>query len=481
MTTDEDGRVTGLDLFRNNVSGVIPTDVGNLDKLVVLNVANTHDPVGSAVADIIVGFASLIELVFTGDTTLDTRNPPEYNDLYGCIPSRLQGQLDSEQSSLGGLGFCDGSNEAESTNALALEYAVLKGDGAAVRRLLRDDVDVACADDSGPTVLHAAIAQGIADIARMLAERCAEELDDASSGALYELALDRGTPEIVEVLLDAGVDIPCSSESDRTRLHVAVVYEYVELARMVAEKCPEVLNSVRTSRIDEQTPLSLAIAIRNQKLIRILIEAGADPNVRVVPDYEVGSHLAHAVEGGDLAIVELLLEAGADPNVSDADLGAPSYRATPLARAYHNDRADLVRVLVEGGAKLGDRGSEMLSGAISSGRAELVDALVEAGADVNATAANGWSMLKWAVVKDSAEMVGVLVEAGADVNATDANGEHILFDAVLHGSSEVVETLVAAGADVNARDKNGRSVLGKARLFNDPEVIRILINAGAKE
>ncbi len=169
VTTDEDGRVIGLDLFRNNVSGVVPTDVGNLDKLVVLNVANTQDSLGSEVTEVIVGFASLLELVLTGETTFNTKNPPEYNDLYGCIPSRLQGKVDAEQSHLGGLPFCDGTNEAVNTNALALEYAVLRGDAAAVQRLLRDGVDVACSDDSGPTALHAAVANGNVEITRMLA------------------------------------------------------------------------------------------------------------------------------------------------------------------------------------------------------------------------------------------------------------------------------------------------------------------------
>ncbi|MCY3913632.1 MAG: ankyrin repeat domain-containing protein [Chloroflexi bacterium] len=514
VTTDENGRVIGLDLYRNNVSGVIPTDVGNLDKLQVFNVANTSDHLVSDVAEIIVGFASLLELVLTGDTTLNTRNPPEYNDLYGCLPSRLQGQLDSERSNLGGRGFCDGANEAVNTNTLALEYAVLKGDVAAVQRLVRDGADVACINDSGPTALHAAVAQGNVEITRVLAEQCAEDLDDASSGALYELALDRRTPVIVQVLLDAGVDFPCTSDSDPTLLHVAVADEHVELARTVAEQCSELLNTVSTSYFDEQTPLSLAIERGNQELVRILIEAGADPNVRVLPDYEVGSHLAYAVEEGDAAIVTLLLEAGADPNVSDADLGAPGYRETPLARAYHNDRADLVRMLVDAGADLGATGNAMLSAAIINGKAEMVSALVEVGVEVSGRDARGRSMLERAMVRGSAEIVATLVEAGADPNATDADGEHILFDAILHGgaeivgilvdagadanatdavgepvlfyalllgSAETVEVLVDAGADVNARDKNGRSVLGRARLFNDPEVISILVNAGAKE
>ena len=247
------------------------------------------------------------------------------------------------------------------------------------KRLLRDGVDVACTDDSGPTALHAAVSQGNAEIARMLAERCAEDLDDVSSDSLYELALRQSTPALVQVLLDAGVDFPCSSESGRTLLHRAVSDGDIALTRIVAEQCSADLNAASTSYFDEQTPLSQAIGSGSQELVRILIDAGADPNVSVVPDHEVGSHLAFAVEEGNLEIVRLLLEAGADPNVSDADLGAPSYRETPLDRAYHNDRADLVRVLAAAGADLGAAGDSMLSAAIISRKAEMVSALVEAG------------------------------------------------------------------------------------------------------
>ena len=255
VTTDENGRVIGVDLFRNSLSGVIPTGVGNLDKLVVLHVANTHDPVGSEVTDFFVGLANLFELILTGEYTDYSKKPPEYNELFGCVPSRLQGQLDIEQSNLGGLPFCDGTNEAVNTNTLALEYAVLGGDAAAVQRLLRDGTEVVCSDDSGPTALHAAVANGNVEITRMLAERCSMNLNDESSVSLYELALRQGTPALVRVLLDAGIDIPCSGESDPTLLHVAVAEEHVDLTRTVAKQCSEVLNTVSTSYFEEQTPL----------------------------------------------------------------------------------------------------------------------------------------------------------------------------------------------------------------------------------
>ena len=501
VTTDADGRVIALDLFRNNLSGVIPTSVGSMDKLVVLDVANTHRK-HSDVAEFFEGLAGFLTLV-TGGGLPD--QPPEHNDLIGCIPSRLKGQLDTERSFLGGRSFCDKRNEVVNTNTLALNYAILRGRTADVRRLLDAGVGFSCSTDSGGTLLHVAVTEGNVDVTRMIAERCSEDMDAVNGRSLYELALRQRTPGIVQTLLDARIDMFCSDESDPTLLHVAVTEENVEFARFVAGQCTEDLNAVSDSYWDEQTPLSLAVGSSNEELTRALIEAGADPNVKVSPDYDIDSHLTYAVDVGNVEIVKILLEGGADANVVEAG-------GTPLQRAYRRDREDLVRVLVAAGADLGAGGASMLSAAIVTGRAGMVGILVEAGADVNAKDRNGDHLLFLAIRSGNSDIVGILVEAGADVNV-DHDGDHILFKAILHGNSDmvgilveagadvnvyrdgdpilfraisrgnadVVGILVEAGADVNATDRRGRSVLDKVILRDSPEIFRILVDAGAQE
>ena len=68
VTTDDNGRVTGLFLFRKQLSGEIPPELGNLVNLEVLDL--------------------------------------NFNQLTGCVPSGLSGRLDMENSNLGGLQFC---------------------------------------------------------------------------------------------------------------------------------------------------------------------------------------------------------------------------------------------------------------------------------------------------------------------------------------------------------------------------------------
>ena len=68
VTTDDNGRVTQLDLYGNELSGEIPPELGNLADLAFL---------------------------FLNE-----------NQLSGCVPSSLSGQLDMDDSNLGDLRFC---------------------------------------------------------------------------------------------------------------------------------------------------------------------------------------------------------------------------------------------------------------------------------------------------------------------------------------------------------------------------------------
>ena len=437
VVTDADGRVVGLQMFQNNLSGVIPTVVGTLDRLTALDIANERDGPGDAdVGDAIEATVKALGVLLAGA-------PDEYNHLSECVPRRLKGQLDMEKSFPRDMPFCDKKGEAK-VNRLTLRYAIEDGNMAEVRRLLSD-----------------------------------ESIDKEASfgdGALAALAVRQGALEMLQALLDAGIHPACASEEGGVLLHRVVDEENAEagMVQVLAGACSGDLNTVLEGWVYEETALSLAIEHGNEDVVRVLLEAGADPNVGVSPDYDVGSHLAYAIELGEVDIVRLLVNAGADVTVADAD-------GTALQRAFDNGDASLVRILVDAGADTGDEGGEMLFDAVRYGDADMVAALVEAGADVNTGDRSGRSMLENAIKFSDAEVVSTLVEAGADVNARDRSGRSMLENAIKFSDAEVVSTLVEAGADVNARDRSGRSMLALARLHRMEEVVRILVGAGAQE
>ena len=142
VSTDEDGRVTRLELPGNELRGSIPPELGNLDRLRVLELtANrtiTHVSIEIGVgesksADDLVKdlpqnptdkereelFNKLAEsfdrrdpvkraIDDVAEQASDPQNTVvERNHLSGCIPSSLKVQLDLETSDLGELPFCD--------------------------------------------------------------------------------------------------------------------------------------------------------------------------------------------------------------------------------------------------------------------------------------------------------------------------------------------------------------------------------------
>ena len=92
MTVDGEGQVTGLRLFWNNLRGQLPPELGVLTSLWEPYLYG-NQLTGSVPAEL-GSLTSLRELYIN------------QNDLAGCIPSALRGQLDLDNSDLGGLRCC---------------------------------------------------------------------------------------------------------------------------------------------------------------------------------------------------------------------------------------------------------------------------------------------------------------------------------------------------------------------------------------
>ena len=105
-------------------------------------------------------------------------------------------------------------------------------------------------------------------------------------------------------------------------------------------------------------------------MTRLLLEAGADPNLR---DEFASTPLLEAAQRGCAQIVRLLLAAGADPDCVSRDL------FTPLIHAATNSHAEIVRSLVDAGADI-NRRNMYGSTALMCARHLCARVLVEAGA-----------------------------------------------------------------------------------------------------
>ena len=122
--------------------------------------------------------------------------------------------------------------------------------------------------------------------------------------------------------------------------------------------------------------------------------------------------LEDAVANCDTALVKLLLDAGADPNVHNP------YGTTVLERAVANCDTTLVKLLLDAGAdpNLPDNpyGTTVLEKAVSDCDTELVRMLLDAGADPNVHNPYGTTVLERAVANCDRALVKLLLDAGAD-------------------------------------------------------------------
>ena len=95
--------------------------------------------------------------------------------------------------------------------------------------------------------------------------------------------------------------------------------------------------------------------------------------------------LGQAIDHGSLSAVRLILDAGADPNYTVWD-GFPAVYSA-VDRDHDSDQEEIIRILVAAGADIDTRGFNdwtPLHLAAVNGRTDLIELLVELGADLTA-------------------------------------------------------------------------------------------------
>jgi ankyrin repeat protein len=253
------------------------------------------------------------------------------------------------------------------------------------------------------------------------------------------------------------------------------------------------------------TPLMQAALYGDADSVRLLLQQGADPNIR----NEAGATaLMWAVD--NLEKTRLLIEGGADVNARSDDGRTPLLIAAGL---FGNK--EVVKLLLDRGADLAAKSPALngyhtvLSEAARTGDDTLLGLLIERGADVksagpvalaNAARVDCAKCLELLINNadrrtltiasailsppfGDARAIKALLEKGVDANSREPKGNTLLI--LASGSdvipAETVKALLERGADVNAKNPEGRTALDFARLRGSNAVFDMLAKAGAKE
>ncbi len=287
------------------------------------------------------------------------------------------------------------------------------------------------------------------------------------------LAVKKGVLENVRLLGEHGVRVNREHLEEKTMLMHAVARGYRDIAAYLLQK---------GARVDAQDRYGYSALMHatDPRIVRLLIEHKADLNLQ---DKYGRTALMHAVRKGRFEIVRLLVQKG-------ADIDAQRSSNTPLAVALASKRYKIASFLIAGGAnvnatmKPGFQGSlSVLEKAVRLGRLELVRALLDKGAKVGHRVVDGsgdwagYNALLFAAYRGHLDIVRLLVERGADLNAANGSGQTALMIAASLGHTAVVDYLLKRKADVSVRDKRGRTALDYS---SRSEIKKMLLGGSAR-
>lgn len=327
--------------------------------------------------------------------------------------------------------------------------------------------------------------------------------EDACLSAL-QLAAAKGNLPAATALLERGASPEFVNRHGETALYLAALYEHEALVKLLSPLASEEERTrdlelaayargrrqrMKTAEYQRQSDFDWALSRKNFAEAKRLL-----PTIEINNSEDFGLPLMRVLAHGLTKLIPVVLEAGADPNLSIGESHQPT---TPLGMATATlaswvNRRRLVNLLLQNGADVNGRGFNGATplheaacyAARSGGSLSGLKALLKAGADIEAR--DNFDNTPWMLAAFEAGLssppkrcrkavMAILEKADADTSER-ASVELLL--AAKQGDEQRAVAALAEGANPQARTAAGASALFLAVDAGAAGLVRILLAAG---
>ena len=301
-------------------------------------------------------------------------------------------------------------NSPDQNNKTPLLLALESGHAAIIKYLIGQGADINLKDKDKASPLHNAAFLGNLEIVDLLLNKGASSINEGNFRGQTPLlfACEKGHPEVVTRLLDAGADIEARDALGRT-------------------------------------PLMTTAISKNMEVVKVLIKRGADINAGMKRGPATYTTLTVVATYGFKDLVDLLID-------MDAAISKDTLERT-LGLAVQGGHPRLFEYVQKKGldlAGLKEKDPGLVYPAAAGGSVEIMKSLLTRGFNLDQRDGDGWTPLHIAAVEGNIKMIGFLIAEGLDKDARNKRGETAYHVAVSAGAAEAADFLKKAGAATSA-------------------------------
>ena len=346
------------------------------------------------------GYLNLVKfLIRRSDVDINAHTGVPYN-----LTALILAAITSRSSIISVLLQSGADANLRSSRGTALHCAVRSSDIISTELLLEAGADPKIADENEiPVLFHAISTTTSVQFMKLLGKYGANIMaKDSSQRTLLHVAADKSDLEVVQILLDEGLDPNAADDIGQSPLHKALDFH------QKWHRPPLFLR-----------PFSNSLSLKTTAIVRALAQKGSSSDIAD----QAGNRPLHIAVAGRSSVdaLDLLLDGGAKIDTVN-DKGW-----TPFLVAVKSFQLAKVRLLLRRGASLQDRDHEGATGVhwARSSLSMLKLLVEENGAEVNVTTNDGCTPLHWALRSQKSNDMDVaryLLDHGVDPEAKDVKG-----------------------------------------------------------